>query len=96
MEKQQIQQLFNNFLINYDAEAKDVIWQEQSAKFRNFWQGKILKDPNEELNDVDIDDIIRILDRNGRGNTRESEAIAQAMIAQGAYRRMFNEMHQNK
>ena len=40
--------------------------------------------------------IIRILDRNGKGNTKNSEAVAKAMIPQGAWRRMFNEFHSNR
>ena len=49
-----------------------------------------MPDSPDDLNDQDTDTIIRILDKNGRGNTRESEAVAKAMIAQGAWRRMFN------
>ncbi len=84
--------LFNEFLKNYDAESKDSLWLEQSLQFRNFWQDKILPHSKEDLNDTETDEIIKILDRNGRGNTKESEAVAKAMIAQGAWRRMFNEL----
>ncbi|OGD90781.1 hypothetical protein A3D81_00780 [Candidatus Curtissbacteria bacterium RIFCSPHIGHO2_02_FULL_40_17] len=90
MEKQELKQLFNNFLAIYDVESKDAIWVKQSQLFRDFWDNKILADGNSELNDAEVDQIIRILDRNGRGNTRESEAVARAMVAQGAWRRMFN------
>src|SRR5207247_6575038 len=39
----------------------------------------------------------RILDRQGKGNTKNSEAIAGGvMIPQGAWRRMFNELRANK
>ncbi|KKS81877.1 MAG: hypothetical protein UV58_C0015G0011 [Candidatus Wolfebacteria bacterium GW2011_GWC1_43_10] len=90
MEKQQLQQIFNTFLAGYDIEIKDGIWAKQSQQFRDFWNNKILSGEKGELNDAEIDQVIRILDKNGRGNTRESEAVARAMIAQGAWRRMFN------
>lgn len=85
-----IQNLFQDFLKSYDSEAKDALWQEQSSTFRNFWQNVIMPDTTEDLNDQQTDAIIRILDKNGRGNTKDSEAVAKAMIAQGAWRRMFN------
>jgi hypothetical protein len=41
--------------------------------------------------------MIRILDRNAKGNTKTSEAVAGGfMIPQGAWRRMFNELRANK
>jgi hypothetical protein len=48
------------------------------------------------LADTEIDPIVRILDRNGKGNTKDSESVARAMIAQGAWRRMFNEIKPSK
>lgn len=96
MEKQQIQQLFNQFLTHYDTEAKDVVWEAQSKQFRDFWNTKIMSGGKEELNDAETDQIIRILDRNGKGNTKDSEAVARAMIAQGAWRRMFNSLKTSK
>jgi len=90
MEKQQVKQLFNQFLTQYDAEAKDAVWRAQSKQFLDFWNEKIVGGGRGELNDAETDQIIRILDRNGKGNTKDSEAVARAMIAQGAWRRMFN------
>ena len=89
-------QLFDAFLPKYDIEAKDAIWKAQSQQFRDFWSQKIMSGGAQELQDSEIDDIVRILDRNGRGNTAASEAVARAMIAQGAWRRMFNEIKANK
>ena len=85
-----LQNLFQDFLKSYDPESKDALWQEQSKIFHDFWNKSIMPDSPDDLNDQDTDTIIRILDKNGRGNTRESEAVAKAMIAQGAWRRMFN------
>jgi hypothetical protein len=39
----------------------------------------------------DCDRVIRILDRNGKGNTKDSHAVAKVMIPQGAWRRMLNQ-----
>ena len=84
------------FLAQYNAAAKDAIWQKQSATFRNFWTQRVMAPGSDELSDADCDIIIRILDRNGKGNTKESEAVARAMIAQGAWRRMFNDFRKYK
>lgn len=42
------------------------------------------------LTDDDIDKIVRILDSNGKGNKKGDEAVARAMVAQGAWRRTLN------
>jgi hypothetical protein len=96
MQKDQGKQLFNAFLSHYDAEAKDGIWANQSQRFRDFWNDNILSGGQGELDDADIDRIVSILDKNGKGNTRESEAVARAMIPQGAWRRMFNDIKARK
>lgn len=85
--------LIRQFLASYDASAKDEVWRELSERFRTFWRQRVLSDDPGPISDSDCDEVIRILDRNGKGNTKDSEAVAKAMIAQGAYRRMFNEFH---
>jgi hypothetical protein len=90
MQKEEILNYFNDFVSNYDQETRDLIWEKQSQIFKNFWKNRILNKKVKELSDIEIDEIIRILDRQGRGNTAEDEAVARVMIAQGAWRRMFN------
>lgn len=80
----------------YPAEERDQVWRELSQRFRNFWYDRILTRDASDIADTDCDEIIRILDRNGKGNTKDSEAVAKAMVAQGAWRRMFNEFHANR
>lgn len=96
MDKQQLQQLFQRFIVTYDVEAKDAIWARNSQQFRQFWSTRVAAGDKEELADAEIDEIVRILDKSGKGNTKESEAVARAMIAQGAWRRMFNEIKAKK
>jgi hypothetical protein len=93
---QDIPKRFAAFLQGYDVEKKDAIWRAHSQKFRTFWNDRIIGGGEGELDDPEIDEIVRILDRNGKGNTKESEAVARAMIAQGAWRRMFNEIKATK
>jgi len=88
--------LIKDFLGTYDSLANDQVWQLQSQCFRNFWDGRILSNDNEVIPDSECDEIIKILDRNGKGNTKDAEAVAKAMVPQGAWRRMFNEFHTNK
>lgn len=96
MQKEQISSLFQNFLQSYDPNTKDSLWRENSVRFRNFWNKKVLAHGEEDLNDSEIDEIVRILDKNGKGNTKGSEAVARAMVAQGAWRRMFNQLKNEK
>ena len=88
--------LIGPFLATYDAEAMDKVWSELSQSFHKFWNQRILSDDSGEILDSECDEIIRILDRSGKGNTKDSEAVARAMVPQGAWRRMFNEFHANK
>ena len=91
-----ISALVNEFQNSYDAVTQDLVWAEQSQRFRKFWYERVMgNDPN-VISDSECDEIIKILDRNGKGNTRDSQAVARAMIPQGAWRRMFNEFHTNK
>ncbi len=87
---------YNDFIQNYNVIEYDAIWQQQSQTFKEFWNNRILNQTILEINDEEIDDIVKILDKNGKGNTKNSEAVARAMIPQGAWRRMFNEIHDTK
>lgn len=84
------------FQASYDAEASDAIWLQLRTVFRSFWATRVMSSGHEPIADEDCDPVIRILDRNGKGNTKGSQSVARAMIAQGAWRRMFNELHTNK
>lgn len=84
------------FLASYDAAKHDQIWKKHSEQFRRFWQQRVMGRAPGGISDAECDEIIRILDRNGKGNTPGSEAVARVMVAQGAWRRMFNELHANK
>jgi len=95
MKKDEIIKMFNQFLSSYDEGLKSIIWKKQSQFFRDYWQNKIMNDEVKELFESEIDQIIKILDRHGRGNTSADEAVARAMIAQGAWRRMFKEIKEN-
>ena len=92
MKEQAVHEMFNKFMAEYDAESKSTIWSEQSKTFKKFWTNKIISCKPENLTDDDIDVVVKILDRNGKGNTKKSQAVARAMIPQGAWRRMFHEL----
>jgi hypothetical protein len=84
------------FESGYDSAAKDATWTGLSNQFRQFWTDRVMSDGDDPISDADCDKIIKILDRSGKGNTKDSEAIARAMVSQGAWRRLFNELHSNK
>lgn len=88
--------LIGQFRSAYDAEAMDQVWKGLSERFRRFWDERVLSDDTGPIPDSECDEIIRILDRNGKGNTKDSESVARAMVPQGAWRRMMNEFHTNR
>lgn len=96
MNKTDIPRLFSEFLKQYNPAEKYRIWASHSERFRRFWKERVLAGPPGDLPEAEIDEIIRILDRNAKGHTKDSEAVARAMIAQGAWRRMFDELHSDK
>lgn len=96
MENRKLKELFDSFLESYREDVKDEIWRSQSAKFVNFWNNRILSSKTQELYDQEIDEIVRILDKHGKGNTKESESIGRVMIPQGAWRRLFNQLKEDK
>ncbi|MSU73556.1 DUF1016 family protein [Candidatus Kaiserbacteria bacterium] len=89
----EVKQHFDEFLRGYDVVGKDAVWAEHSAAFRNFWENRVMKKGGAVISDGEADPIIAILDKNAKGNNRNSEAVAKAMVAQGAWRRMFNDLH---
>lgn len=88
--------LISEFHTSYDSVAMDRLWGNQSQLFRKFWNERVMSVSSDIITDAECDAIIRFLDRNGKGNTKDSEAVARAMVPQGAWRRMFNEFHTNK
>lgn len=91
-----LQAIIAEFQKSYDSEEKDRIWKNHSEQFRKFWNERILAVSAKPIADEECDKIICILDRNGKGNTKSTEAVAKAMVPQGAWRRMMNEFHTNK
>ncbi|OIO41550.1 hypothetical protein AUJ62_02655 [Candidatus Pacearchaeota archaeon CG1_02_32_21] len=97
MDNNEIIKRYNIFLQNYDVEKHIQIWNEKSKQFREFWNNKIMDGEDYILDDAEIDQIIKILDRKAKGNKgKDVEAVANVMIPQGAWRRMFNEIKKSK
>jgi hypothetical protein len=90
-----ISKYFSQFLSEYNPAEKDALWAVQSQRIRDFLNDRVLSDDPNQISDTECDEIIRLLDRNGKGNTKDSESVARAMVAQGAWRRLFNEFHNN-
>ena len=83
---------FEDFLKEeIDLDYASSIWAKQSSIFRIFWEKKIMKEKN-TLTDSEIDEIVLILDKNAKGSTKDTVAVARAMIPQGAWRRLFREI----
>jgi hypothetical protein len=93
MDKASIDGLVARFRVAYDPTPKDAIWQQQSAAFRRFWREKVLSQVAGAIPDDECDAVIRILDTHGKGNTKGSEAVANVITPQGAWRRLLNNLH---
>lgn len=85
--------LIPKFLEQYDSGAKDAIWRQHSTTFRNFWSGQVLAPTRGVISDEACDSVIRILDRHGKGNTKNSEAVARTMVPQNVWRKLLNGFH---
>ena len=91
-----IAELVPQYLQSYDAVGKDKIWQQHSTTFRQFWNKHVLNGGGGTIPDEVCDEVIRILDRNGKGNTKQNEAVAKAMVPQNVWRKLFNSLRADK
>jgi hypothetical protein len=85
---------YNEFLNNFNNQ--DEIFKEYSCVFKNFWDDIILNEKVTSINDSEMDPIIRIIDQNGKGNTKESIVVAKASIRMGQWYRAFRSVKENK
>lgn len=92
MENEEITLEFNNFIKNYEWDKVNRIWENNKSKFQDFWYNRMGK--GKDIPEADMDEIIRILDKNAKGN-KGNESVAKAMIPQGVWRRMFSDMNSN-
>ena len=86
--------LFEKFKGNF--KNQDEIFNGYSQIFRKFWEMSILNDEVSILDDSEIDPIIRFIDTNGKGNTKNDIALAKAGIRQGQWYRAFRSIKTNK
>jgi transcription antitermination factor NusG len=85
---------FNDFFSNF--KNQDEIFNDYSLKFKDFWKNLVLNDKVSSLDDSDMDPIIRMMDLNGKGNTKDSIVVARALIRQGQWYRAFRSVKENK
>lgn len=94
--KNELQTKFKKYIENTNTEEMRSVWSEQSKKFIDFWKNKIMDDSYPSLSDSEIDEIVLILDKKAKGSTKDHFAVANVMIPQGVWRRLFKEIQQNK
>jgi len=92
MNKAELQSLASQFAEQFDAKASDAVWLNHQKTFQQFWNTRVRTADGRLIPDSECDEIIRFLDRNGRGNTRQSEAVAKAMVPQGVWRKLINRL----
>lgn len=95
MDNNQISKYFEEFLKNYRMDEIQDIWDQKSKQFHDFWNKCILAE-DRPVTESEIDEIIKILDIKAKGNKKGDQAVANVMIPQGVWRRMFNEIKQTK
>lgn len=91
-----IYQKFKIFLNEIDVEEIESLWEKKMIAFRDFWENKILNDNYPPLTDSEIDEIVLILDKNAKGSTKDTVAVARVMIPQGVWRRLFKEIQNDR
>ncbi|MGC9779572.1 MAG: hypothetical protein HZR80_10055 [Candidatus Heimdallarchaeota archaeon] len=91
-----LQKKFKKYMENVDLEKMRNVWSEQSKRFRDFWDNKIMDDSYLSLSDSEIDEIVLILDKKAKGSTKDHYAVANVMIPQGVWRRLFKEINEIK
>lgn len=94
--KNGLQTKFKIYLENTNSEQLRSVWSKQSKKFIDFWKNKVMDDTYPSLSDSEIDGIVLILDKKAKGSTKDHFAVANVMIPQGVWRRLFKEIQQNK
>lgn len=92
MHQDSLKKLWDDFIKEYDEAGIDTIWAEQSQRFREFWENRIISNDRRELSDEEIDGIILILDAHGKGHTPEMESVAKVMIRQTTWREIFRQL----
>lgn len=93
---EELKEKFKGYIEQINPEEIADIWLKQSKQFTEFWKEKIMSNDYPTLTDTEIDDVVLILDKNAKGSTKETHAVAKAMIPQGVWRRLFNEIKENK
>lgn len=83
-----ISEKFNIFKKSYDENTKTKIWSEQSSNFKKFWK----KLPTENISKEEERQIIRYLDKHGEGNKKSDEALANIMIPQNKWYKIFENL----
>lgn len=84
--------MFQQYLENY---SEKNIWSEYQDIFHDFWNSKIMNN-NIIMDDADIDPIIRMLDQNGKGNTKGCIVVAKTFIRMGMWYRAFRSLKENE
>lgn len=88
--------IFKKYIEDIDLEKMRNVWSEQSKRFIDFWDNKIMDDSYLSLSDSEIDEIVLILDKKAKGSTKNHYAVANVMIPQGVWRRLFKEINEIK
>jgi Domain of unknown function (DUF3883) len=88
--------LVAKFLESYKAREKDAIWRKQSTEFRRFWSDQVLAKGTGIISDDECDKVIRILDQNGKGNTKGNEVVAKTGVNNDVWRKLFNGLHSDQ
>lgn len=93
--KMQIDEIYEQFLKDFDQKRAESVWNRQSETFRLFWKNHILGPA--KLDRAVMDPVICFLDRHAKGIAdSEAEPACNPMIPQGAWHRIFEALKKNK
>src|SRR5271157_224167 len=75
--------------------SEEEIWRIQSTAFKTFWKEKVQNSVIKIIPESDLDVIIRYLDRNAKGNNRNSISVAKTFIRMGMWYRVFKSLKED-
>lgn len=96
MSVEELLKQFNEYATESEVDRIATAWERHSDFFKNFWTNKIMHSDYPPLTDSEIDEVVLILDKNAKGSTQNTIAVARVMIPQGVWRRLFKEIQKNQ
>lgn len=90
-----LDELYSQFIAEFDQEDAEAVWTIQSEEFRQFWDEELIS--GDILKEGDFDYVIRFLDSHAKGIAdSDIEPACNPVITQDSWYRIFEEFNKNE